>query len=281
VTIIRCLHDEAHPAVEVVRTTAQNKALSYEALGMLTYLLSQADDWVVGVDDLMRDGCGRDKAYRILRELTDAGHLKHVRSDAKQHLPPVWGERTVYEQPFTEKPDMVTPVPEIPELVKSGNGEPVPEKPDTVKPSVTHVSADAGKSFKALNAQEQLQVLKDKSDAEDDKPRAKVFDQYTALTKHGIDSEIVAQQLLADVEDFGQEWIDEAVAKAALNGVTNWNYVRKMLRTWKRDGREESRPAKVTTPLPRGSPASNGAHAPPSTPIPVTSPGAPRLSRKD
>lgn len=39
--IIRAPHDKEHPAVEVVRTTAQNKALSYEALGMLTYLLSQ------------------------------------------------------------------------------------------------------------------------------------------------------------------------------------------------------------------------------------------------
>lgn len=264
--IIRVPHDKDNPAVEVVRTTAQNCALSYEALGMLTYLLSQKDDWVVVVDDLIREGCGRDKAYRILKELTDAGHLQHVRSAAGLHKPPLWAGRTVYEQPFTEKPDTVTPIPEIPDTVKSGNGEPYPEKPDTVKRSATHAGASAESLvFKDLSSQEQKQQQeqKDKSGGGDNADvRAKVFDQYSALTKRGIDNRVVSQQLLADVADYSQEWVDDAVAIAALNGVTNWNYVRKMLRTWKRDGREESRPATVKGKFTNG----NGAHAPPVTP---------------
>lgn len=57
---------------------------------MLTYLLSQPDDWAIGVDSLIRDGCGRDQVYRILKELRDAGHLVHERVGVGQSKPPVW-----------------------------------------------------------------------------------------------------------------------------------------------------------------------------------------------
>lgn len=148
---------------------------------------------------------------------------------------------------------------------------PAPTGDITVSPpNASHTSAGGkDKSFKDLNTKAKEQVLKDKSGEGGDNAdaRAKVFDQYSALTRHGIDSRIVSQQLLADVEDFGQEWIDDAVSIAALNGVTNWNYVRKMLRTWKRDGREASRPASVKGKFSNG----NGAHAPP-TPVPAHQP---------
>lgn len=134
--IVRCAHDERDHSV--ARLTAQNKAVSYEALGMLTYLLSQPDDWVIGVDDLIREGCGRDKAYRILKELSDAGHLTRVRIGVGQSKPPVWADRTVYEQPITEKPEMVPADTGFTKSVKAGNGEvipPVPEKPDLANTS--------------------------------------------------------------------------------------------------------------------------------------------------
>lgn len=286
-TIIRCPHDDdAHPYVRVARPTAQNKALSYEALGMLTYLLSQTDDWVVVVDDLIRAGCRRNRVYSLLKELREAGHLVHERVGAGQHKPPVWAERTVYEQPltdFTYSPnsglgEAIPPVHEIQDLVNTSEIPPNPENADTVNTSATHAGVDAGKD-KSLktNALEQVQEQKDKSGGGDNADaRAKVFDQYTALTRHGIDSLIVSQQLLADVDDYSQAWVDEAVSIAALNGVTNWNYVRKMLQAWKRDGREVSRPATVKGKFSNG----NGAHAPPVPAVASTSEGFIGLKRK-
>lgn len=61
--------------------TAQDAQLSFEARGVLCYLLSKPDDWVTSRTDLMREGqCGREKINRILNELKEAGYLA-VRMD--------------------------------------------------------------------------------------------------------------------------------------------------------------------------------------------------------
>lgn len=104
--INRCLHDKEHPYLMVARGVAQNKAISYEALGLLTYLLSQADDWKVIPETLVREGCGRNRVYKLLNELKDAGHIVQVRGEAAHDKPPMWGERVVYEQPNPSNHDM-------------------------------------------------------------------------------------------------------------------------------------------------------------------------------
>lgn len=121
-TIIRATHDKEHPYFMIVRGVAQNKAISYEALGLLTYLLSKPDDWKIVPEDLKRVGCGRDKVYKLLKELEAAGHIIQKRQEAAQGVPPMWGERMVVEQPYPEMPDT-----EIQETVKKS-----PEMPDTV-----------------------------------------------------------------------------------------------------------------------------------------------------
>jgi hypothetical protein len=56
------------------------KQLSWEARGLLCYLLSKPDDWQVRLYDLVRRGpAGEHKIRRILRELEDAGHLRRRR----------------------------------------------------------------------------------------------------------------------------------------------------------------------------------------------------------
>jgi hypothetical protein len=50
--------------------------LSFEARGVLAYLLSKPDDWVIQIEDLMAEGgIGRDKVKNILKELRDAKYL--------------------------------------------------------------------------------------------------------------------------------------------------------------------------------------------------------------
>lgn len=63
------------------RSTAQDGkrdgGLSFEARGVLAYLLSKPDDWKVQISDIMADGgIGRDKAKKILSELRKRGYLK-------------------------------------------------------------------------------------------------------------------------------------------------------------------------------------------------------------
>lgn len=55
---------------------SDNQALSFEALGLLSYLLTKPVDWVVRASDLQARGrCGVEKARRIVRECVSAGYL--------------------------------------------------------------------------------------------------------------------------------------------------------------------------------------------------------------
>jgi hypothetical protein len=117
VRIIRTPHDTERHWFAMSRATAQDKNLSWEARGVLAYLLSKPSDWKVMVADL-KQNCGRDKVRKILFELKSLGYLTITQGhDEKGH----WtSEYRVYEtaQPITEKPSTVNPAPDKPETVK-------------------------------------------------------------------------------------------------------------------------------------------------------------------
>lgn len=75
IRIVRVPHSKDRPYFSMARATAQDTALSYEALGMLTYLLSKSDSWEVNIKDISKRST-RYKAYKILRELRQAGYMK-------------------------------------------------------------------------------------------------------------------------------------------------------------------------------------------------------------
>jgi hypothetical protein len=125
-TIIRAeRHDQ--PYFMLARSVAQNTKLSYEALGLLTYLLSKPGDWVVQPETLMRVKSGRDKVYRLLRELIEAGHIEK-RAHRGEHQRIAGVEYIVYEIPRA-----VSPCTENPDTVK-----PDTEKPDTENKHITY-----------------------------------------------------------------------------------------------------------------------------------------------
>ena len=119
VTIVRGPHDSDHPFLLFSRQTAQNKELSYEALGMLTYLLSKPDNWEVRIDDLVRRVgdktlAGKQKVYAIIDELVAAGYMTKRSRRQNGQGRWVWTPYRVFEHPctdspYTAKPDMVQP----------------------------------------------------------------------------------------------------------------------------------------------------------------------------
>lgn len=120
--IRRATHDKQNPYFQMRRETAQNRKLSWDARGVLCYLLSQSDDWVVQVKDLQQAKCGRDKVYRILDELKQAGYIQRERKQTEAGKFE-WGDYLVSELPFPENPytanpDTVEPYTEKPELNK-------------------------------------------------------------------------------------------------------------------------------------------------------------------
>jgi len=102
--IIRAKHGKENPYFLHLRATAQDSALSFEARGMLSYLLSKGDTWEIQPADLQREGgIGRDKTNRILNELIEQQYLvrEHVRKADGTFSSITY---TLYESPHTENP---------------------------------------------------------------------------------------------------------------------------------------------------------------------------------
>src|SRR5574343_460534 len=105
-TIIRTPKDGSSPYVATSRAAAQDERLSFEARGMLWYLLSKPSDWTVVIGDLGHAGkCGRNRVYRILRELQKYGYLvrERVRDEKGRLATTIY---RVYECPRTQNRDM-------------------------------------------------------------------------------------------------------------------------------------------------------------------------------
>ena len=109
-----------------------DEGLSFEALGLLTYLLSRPDNWRVCIEHLKgRGSIGRDKAYRLLVDLMNRGYIirRQVREAESQQFGAY--EYVVYDEPqraLEKKERGSEPLPENPET------EPLPEKPLPAEP---------------------------------------------------------------------------------------------------------------------------------------------------
>lgn len=132
--IRRAVHDKQNPYLLIRRATAQDKQLSYEARGLLIYILSQREDWRVQPSELVIEGCGRDKVYRILKELIQAHYIQHEKSFDAQHKI-VWGDYLVNEYPVSENPDTENQDMDL-------RGKPFPENPDTENTDSNKYSED-------------------------------------------------------------------------------------------------------------------------------------------
>lgn len=75
-----------------------NKALSWEARGLLAYLLTKPDDWIIMLGDLVKQGNSKIfKVRRMLKELEQAGHVTRecINAGGGKFK---W-ETTIYENP--------------------------------------------------------------------------------------------------------------------------------------------------------------------------------------
>lgn len=93
-----------------------DSGMSFRAMGVLTFLLSKPDEWVVSVSHLVKttkesaNKLGRDSVYSILKELQDSGFVKRVQARDKDGK--IKGvEYVVYDspQPLTDNPDTAEP----------------------------------------------------------------------------------------------------------------------------------------------------------------------------
>jgi hypothetical protein len=123
-TIKRAKHSKENPYYLSLRETAQDAGISYQALGLLTHLLSLPDDWEVRVKTLVRKAKknGRDFVYSAIKELCDAGYMTPRSKYRNERGHWVWGPYYVYESRLPEADRVPYPA------------QPVPPQPDTVQP---------------------------------------------------------------------------------------------------------------------------------------------------
>lgn len=123
-----------HPYFSFRRATAQDRRLSYEARGLLAYLLSKPDDWILKETDLQKQAakCGRDKARRIIKELEVFKYL--FRGQVHNHNGQF--DHTVYwvfEIPHDEQE--IDPQKLLEQYQDEFKSVPLTEKPTTGKPT--------------------------------------------------------------------------------------------------------------------------------------------------
>lgn len=103
-----------NPYVQIDRRVLENAEMSWQAKGMLAYMLSKPDDWEIRVADLVKRGKqGRDAVYAILEELKGFGHLEVVpRRNGGRFA---GNDYVVHESPLTDIPYTVEPDSEKPD----------------------------------------------------------------------------------------------------------------------------------------------------------------------
>ena len=107
--IIRADPDEDGPTFMLARATAQDERLTWEARGLLAYMHSLPRDWRLNPADLIKRGKGgRNRIYRMLSELREAGYI--LRTDVRdEHGKIVRWEYLARMRPLPRYPDVADP----------------------------------------------------------------------------------------------------------------------------------------------------------------------------
>jgi len=198
-TIFRTIKDKDNPFVMIDRRPIENPKLSWKAKGILAYLLSRPDNWIVRLTDLVNRS--PDGVYAIrgaINELKKAGHVssKEVRDGEGKFLR---YELEVYELPFTSKPLINFPQADNPQadnlmLNDTDNNE------------------------------------KNKQQEEEGAPGKNVFQLYEEEV--GLLTPMIADTLKAWEKDVPEQWIADAIREAVKNGKRNLSYIEAILKRW-------------------------------------------------
>jgi hypothetical protein len=112
--------------------------LSFEAIGLLSYLLSLPSDWVVYKTQLHTNfDCGRDKMDRIFNELRDAGYILSVKKHDEYGK--ITYEHIVYDKPYNGEPFTDNPITAEPALQSTN----IQSKEKQKKESIPNFDLDA------------------------------------------------------------------------------------------------------------------------------------------
>lgn len=241
----------------IPRAAVNDKELSWEARGLLVYLLDKPDDWQIRFNDLVRQSPAQgDKTRRILRELEGAGYVRRSRFNRADGT--FGWESEVYESP--------QPAPET-TAVQPYAGLPYMVEPHMAEPSMVnrHIYQEELRTNTDSNNNEE-------SDDDDGKPAVEQPLTPALDTEWGTAFSLFQSQLgwmggagptLDEMREYFDElrskgltdWWASAVKVAVDQNARSWAYVRQVLRTALESNRPPGSPKAQ-----KGSNASNGTH---------------------
>lgn len=148
----RVQKNRENPYVMLDKCSINDSSISWKAKGLLAYLISKPDDWIVKEHDLIAHAKdGRDSTRSAIKELIDAGYLVRYgrRRDGK-------GRMFENEYQVFERPSVV-------HSLKRLSDSPTPENPSLGR-GVTRV---AHKSIGSNRENRELEAFKADRDAEE------------------------------------------------------------------------------------------------------------------
>lgn len=187
----------------------KDKSLSWGARGLLIYLLSKPETWVVRKTDLVAmSPASNHVVARILKELEIVGYIKRdrIRNDKGQWEWHTW----VYDKP---NPPPIPHKPNVDQVRLSMNGLPIHGKPGHI------VSTELKKTDKQNNELKKIYIQK-----------------IGKLTP----SKIKGFQKWEDT--YSANWILEAIEKAVQYNKKSFGYVQAILENWGTNGRNGAKP---------------------------------------
>ena len=193
-----------------------DKILSLEARGMLVYLLSKPETWIVTKGNLIdASPAGGKKVSSILKELETAGYIKRNKFRNKKGQ---WEWHTwVYDKP--------QPLPLPPTILpKRGDGE-------TILPKTT-----PGLPIDGLGVDIVSTELK-KTDPQNNELKKIYIQKIGKLTP----SKIRGFQKWEDA--YSEKWILEAMDLAVQYNKKSFGYIQAILENWEKNGRSGAKPS--------------------------------------
>ena len=190
-----------------------NTNLSLKAKGLLAYVLSLPDDWVIYTEEITKHHKdGKAAVLSAFKELEEQGHVKRERvRDTNGQLKGY--KTTVYETPLTENRLSEVGKTEVgkTEVGKSSTTKNYSTKNDFTKNDLTNISTTTGENE---------------------------FQQLAEVYMNKINQNIAAvhEFLEDDLNEFGLDLLIEAINEAALSNIRNYKYVRGILNGWKDRG---------------------------------------------
>lgn len=214
-SIIR-VSKQNNPFVQIDKRCLEDIGLTWQAKGLLAYLLSRPDNWNVRVSHLVKQSLnGRDATYNIIGELIACGYCQRTqRRDDKGIMRDV--EYIISEVPLTENPD---------------TDKPDTDKPDTENQYVNNIDSN-NKEFKDIEEEEQ---------------QPNIFKLYTANI--GAVQPLLVDELIEYEDKHAYTHLERAFKIAVENQARRWSYVRTILDNWEAHGYDWT-PAKSSKPKP-------------------------------